>query len=89
MLTSLQNTTFGGIQGFTRRPATPWFDDDGTHAGVIHQERNWTYVLVEGAGHLIPYNQPARVSSVPASCRRSILLTLTLIFRLSGAHSLP
>ncbi|RDX51221.1 alpha/beta-hydrolase [Lentinus brumalis] len=56
----IQNTTFGGIQGFTRRPATPWFDDDGTHAGVIHQERNWTYVLVEGAGHLVPYNKPAR-----------------------------
>ena len=28
----LQNTTFGGIQGFTRRPATPWFDDDGNQA---------------------------------------------------------
>ncbi|KAI0730653.1 alpha/beta-hydrolase [Earliella scabrosa] len=56
----IQNTTFGGIQGFTRRPSTPWTDDEGLHAGVVHQERNWTYVLVQGAGHLIPYNQPAR-----------------------------
>ncbi|RPD59090.1 alpha/beta-hydrolase [Lentinus tigrinus ALCF2SS1-7] len=56
----IQNTTFGGIQGFTRRPSTPWFDSDGSFAGVVHQERNWTYVLVEGAGHLVPFNQPAR-----------------------------
>ncbi|KAI0794497.1 alpha/beta-hydrolase [Fomes fomentarius] len=56
----IQNTTFGGIQGFTRRPATPWTDDEGLHAGVVHQERNWTYVLVQGAGHLIPYNAPSR-----------------------------
>ncbi|KAI0831822.1 Alpha/Beta hydrolase protein [Trametes gibbosa] len=45
----IQNTTFGGIQGFTRKPATPWFDDDGKQAGIVHQERNWTYVLVEDA----------------------------------------
>lgn len=31
---------------------------------MVHQERNWTYVLVEGAGHLIPYNAPSRVSAL-------------------------
>ncbi|OSD04774.1 alpha/beta-hydrolase [Trametes coccinea BRFM310] len=56
----IQNTTFGGIQGFTRRPSTPWIDDNGEIGGVVHQERNWTYVLVEGAGHLIPYTNPLR-----------------------------
>ncbi|KAI9065255.1 alpha/beta-hydrolase [Trametes sanguinea] len=56
----IQNTTFGGIQGFSRRPSTPWIDDNGEVAGVVHQERNWTYVLVEGAGHLIPYTNPQR-----------------------------
>ncbi|OSD04770.1 alpha/beta-hydrolase [Trametes coccinea BRFM310] len=56
----IQNTTFGGIQGFTRRPSTPWYDDAGNVAGVVHQERNWTYVLVEGAGHLIGYNSPPK-----------------------------
>ena len=61
MLTPVQNTTFGGIQGFTRKPATPWYDDDGEFAGIVHQERNWTYVLVKDAGHLVPYNKPARV----------------------------
>ena len=67
LTTTLQNTTFGGIQGFTRRPATPWFDDDGNQAGIVHQERNWTYVLVQGAGHLVPYNSPERVR-IPCSC---------------------
>ncbi|KAH9855778.1 alpha/beta-hydrolase [Lenzites betulinus] len=56
----IQNTTFGGIQGFTRQPSTPWIDDNGERGGIVHQERNWTYVLVEGAGHLIPYTNPLR-----------------------------
>ncbi|KAI0738607.1 alpha/beta-hydrolase [Daedaleopsis nitida] len=56
----IQNTTFGGIQGFTRRPSTPWYDDAGSFAGIVHQERNWTYVLVKDAGHLVPYASPSR-----------------------------
>ena len=51
--------TFGGIQGFTKKPSTPWFDDDGNFAGIVHQERNLTYVLFEGAGHLVPEWKPA------------------------------
>ncbi|EIW58500.1 alpha/beta-hydrolase [Trametes versicolor FP-101664 SS1] len=56
----IQNTTFGGIQGFTRQPSTPWIDDNGDVGGIVHQERNWTYVLIEGAGHLVPYTNPGR-----------------------------
>jgi len=56
----IQNTTFGGIQGFSRKPSTPWFDDNGNFAGIVHQERNWTFVLVAGAGHLVPQQQPER-----------------------------
>ncbi|KAI0083348.1 Alpha/Beta hydrolase protein [Irpex rosettiformis] len=56
----IQNTTFGGIQGFSRPPSTPWFDDNGAFAGIVHQERNWTYVLVQGAGHLVPQQQPEK-----------------------------
>ncbi|OAX41086.1 alpha/beta-hydrolase [Rhizopogon vinicolor AM-OR11-026] len=55
---AIQNTTFGGIQGFTRKPSTPWYDDDGEFAGIVHQERNWTYILVEHAGHLVGYTNP-------------------------------
>ncbi|KAG1831383.1 Alpha/Beta hydrolase protein [Suillus variegatus] len=55
---TIQNTTFGGIQGFTRRPSTPWYDDNGDFAGIVHQERNWTYVLVDHAGHLVGYTNP-------------------------------
>ena len=61
----IQNTTFGGVQGFTLRPSTPWYDDDGALAGVVHQERNWTYVLAEGVGHLVAYNNPSRVRPPP------------------------
>ncbi|KAF7980975.1 hypothetical protein HWV62_35776 [Athelia sp. TMB] len=55
----IQNTTFGGIQGFTRKPATPWYNDNGTLAGIVHQERNLTYALFLGAGHEVPEYQPA------------------------------
>ncbi|RPD60985.1 alpha/beta-hydrolase [Lentinus tigrinus ALCF2SS1-7] len=56
----IQNTTFGGIQGFTRKPSTPWYDDDGDLAGIVRQERNWTYVLVKDTSHLVPYSSPQR-----------------------------
>ncbi|EIW53478.1 alpha/beta-hydrolase [Trametes versicolor FP-101664 SS1] len=56
----IQNFTFGGIQGFTRKPSTPWFDDDGNVAGIVHQERNLTYVLFSGAGHFVPQWRPAQ-----------------------------
>ncbi|KXN92402.1 Carboxypeptidase cpdS [Leucoagaricus sp. SymC.cos] len=55
----LQNTTFGGIQGFSRKPATPWHDDSGNFAGIIHQERNWTYVLFDNSAHTVPSSKPA------------------------------
>ncbi|TFK46525.1 alpha/beta-hydrolase [Heliocybe sulcata] len=55
----IQNTTFGGTQGFTRKPSTPWYDDAGNVAGIVHQERNWTYVLLEGAGHYVSAGNPA------------------------------
>jgi carboxypeptidase D len=58
----IQNTTFGGIQGFTQKPSTPWFDEEGNFAGKIHQERNLTYVLFVGAGHLVPQIKPVAVS---------------------------
>ncbi|KAI0634125.1 alpha/beta-hydrolase [Trametes polyzona] len=54
----IQNFTFGGVQGFTRKPSTPWFDDEGAFAGIVHQERNLTYVLFAGAGHLVPQWKP-------------------------------
>ncbi|PPQ62877.1 hypothetical protein CVT24_006275 [Panaeolus cyanescens] len=55
---AIQNTTFGGIQGFTRRPSTPWTDDAGEFAGIVHQERGWTYALFTGAGQHVPRHAP-------------------------------
>jgi carboxypeptidase D len=63
MLVVIQNTTFGGIQGFSRKPSTEWTMDDGSFAGIVHQERNWTYVLVYGAGHRVSESNPAAVRS--------------------------
>ncbi|KIM27100.1 hypothetical protein M408DRAFT_24847 [Serendipita vermifera MAFF 305830] len=56
---AIQNTTFGGIRGFTVRPSTPFSDVEGRFAGIIHQERGVTYALVEGAGHKGPKNKPS------------------------------
>ncbi|KAJ7202095.1 alpha/beta-hydrolase [Mycena pura] len=53
------NMTFGGVQGFTRKPSTPFTDDDGNFAGIVHQERGLTYALFQNAGHLVPQNAPA------------------------------
>ena len=61
----IQNTTFGGIQGFTQRPSTPFFDSQGNFAGKVHQERNLTFALFAGAGHLIPGTKPDSVSVFP------------------------
>jgi hypothetical protein len=69
-----QNTTFGGIQGFTRRPSTAWHDDSGKLAGIDHQERNWTYVLVEDAGHLVPLFKPASVRFL-SQLERTVLIS--------------
>lgn len=58
-----QNTTFGNIQGFTQKPQTPFFDDEGNFQGVVHQERGLTYVLVDHAGHEVPEYNPLAVRS--------------------------
>ena len=48
------------MQGSARRPATPWTDDIGARAGLVHQERGFAYVLFTGAGHLVPQWKPAQ-----------------------------
>ncbi|PVF95685.1 alpha/beta-hydrolase [Serendipita vermifera] len=55
---AIQNMTFGGIRGFTARPSTPFSDTDGNFAGIVHQERNVTYALFYGAGHMVPTDKP-------------------------------
>ncbi|KAM5545884.1 hypothetical protein V8D89_000010 [Ganoderma adspersum] len=56
----IQNLTLGGIQGFTKKPSTPWFNDQGEFAGIVHQERNLTYMLFEGARHTVLEWRPAQ-----------------------------
>ncbi|KAJ7479832.1 hypothetical protein FB451DRAFT_1239945 [Mycena latifolia] len=59
----IQNMTLGGVQGFTRKPVTPFTDDRGNFAGIIHQERNLTYALFKGAGHFLPRPSCSSASS--------------------------
>ncbi|KAJ3488637.1 hypothetical protein NLI96_g2695 [Meripilus lineatus] len=56
---AIQNVTFGGIQGFTRKPTTPFFDDNNNFAGIAHQERGWSFFLFRDAAHQVPLSQPA------------------------------
>ncbi|GJJ10263.1 hypothetical protein Clacol_004489 [Clathrus columnatus] len=51
-LGSIQNFTFGGIRGYTKVPSTKWYSDNGEFGGIVHQERNVTFGLFKGAGHL-------------------------------------
>ncbi|KAF7799721.1 hypothetical protein EIP86_010963 [Pleurotus ostreatoroseus] len=73
--TSPQNTTFGGTQGFTRKPGTSWWDDDGRWSGIVHQERNWTYALFYGASHEVPAAQPVAVSHLYMMFSAPVLTT--------------
>ncbi|KAG6374820.1 hypothetical protein JVT61DRAFT_4205 [Boletus reticuloceps] len=62
LISVLKNTTFGGVRGFARKPETPWYNDNGEFAGIVHQERGWTYAFAVRAGHLLGYNNPVSVS---------------------------
>lgn len=55
------NMTFGGVQGFTRKPGTPFQDDQGNFAGIVHQERGLTYALFQNAGHFVAQSVPGAV----------------------------
>ncbi|KZP01671.1 alpha/beta-hydrolase [Calocera viscosa TUFC12733] len=55
---TIQNLTWGGVQGFAQEPSTP-LSVGGERKGVWHEERGLTYVEVEGAGHMVPQDQPA------------------------------
>lgn len=66
----IQNTTFGGIRGFTQAPSTAWYGPNGGVAGVVHQERNVTFILFQEAGDQIPIWQPRNVS--PSSDKKYV-----------------
>jgi carboxypeptidase D len=54
---TIQNLTWGGVQGFQTAPSTPLVVD-GSQKGIYHSERNLTYLEINGAGHMIPEDQP-------------------------------
>ncbi|CAO1626065.1 unnamed protein product [Sympodiomycopsis kandeliae] len=60
-LLGIQNSTWGGLQGFQTSP----FDNqnnlivDGKAKGSHHTERNFTFATVDKASHMIPQSVPA------------------------------
>ncbi|KAA1472748.1 alpha/beta-hydrolase [Dentipellis sp. KUC8613] len=54
---TVQNLTWNGAQGFSAPPTTPLIVG-GSQRGVYRSERNLTYIEVDGAGHMIPGDQP-------------------------------
>ncbi len=53
-------------KGSPRKPSTPWYNDEGKLAGVVHQERGWQYVLFLNAGHLVGQDAPVSVRTAQA-----------------------
>ncbi|GJJ10460.1 hypothetical protein Clacol_004686 [Clathrus columnatus] len=49
----------GRIQGFSVQPQTVWYGPDGSPAGVVHQEKNVSYLIFANAGDLISHFQPS------------------------------
>lgn len=54
---TIQNMTWGGLQGFQAPPTTPLVVG-GSQKGIFHSERNLTYIEVDNAGHMIETDQP-------------------------------
>ncbi|KAE8260904.1 hypothetical protein A4X09_0g7734, partial [Tilletia walkeri] len=55
--TLIQNTTFGGLQGYQQQPHRQ-FVVDGKVEGTYHHERKLTYIEYKNAGHEIPFFVP-------------------------------
>ncbi|TFY50429.1 hypothetical protein EVG20_g11523, partial [Dentipellis fragilis] len=74
---TIQNLTWNGAQGFSAPPTTPLVVG-GSQKGVYHSERNLTYVEVDGAGHMIPEDQPETALHV----LQAVLVSLFVCIRL-------
>jgi carboxypeptidase C (cathepsin A) len=70
---TIQNLTWGGLQGYQTAPSTPLLLN-GAQKGIYHTERNLTYMEVNSAGHMIPEDQPGKLlSSSPPSRLRKLM----------------
>jgi len=52
-----------GQSGFQKAPLVPWHVN-GTTAGYVRTYSNFTYLSVEGAGHMVPHDQPVNSLSM-------------------------
>ncbi|KAK6533722.1 hypothetical protein TWF694_002653 [Orbilia ellipsospora] len=59
-LMALNNMTWGGVQGFTQRPASTFYvpyEGQGD-MGVWREERGLTFIEIKASGHMVPEYQP-------------------------------
>ncbi|KAF9567098.1 serine carboxypeptidase [Agrocybe pediades] len=47
-----------GHEEFATKPLREWFVDPGGKAGVTRNARGLTYLTIDGAGHMVPYDKP-------------------------------
>jgi vitellogenic carboxypeptidase-like protein len=45
---------------YTAANRTAWYGTDGTVSGFVRTALNLTQVVVRGAGHILPFDQPVR-----------------------------
>lgn len=55
----IQNMTWGGLQGFQKKPSAVFLDANGKRAGTWGKERGVSYHLFSNAGHQVPQDDPA------------------------------
>ncbi|RUS27887.1 Alpha/Beta hydrolase protein [Jimgerdemannia flammicorona] len=60
----LQAAYWNGGSGFKNLPMNPWSAGEKEPAGAYISERGLTYVLVYGAGHMVPQYQPRKASAL-------------------------
>jgi len=56
----LEALEWEGKQQFFDAPRRPWYTEDGKLGGFARQHGFLTDVIVAGAGHLVPFDQPKR-----------------------------
>jgi carboxypeptidase C (cathepsin A) len=54
----LGELTWEGVKSFRRSPRTVWKLSNGTNGGLVKSYENLTFLLIFGAGHMVPWYQP-------------------------------
>jgi vitellogenic carboxypeptidase-like protein len=56
----LMQLPWRGLSAYQAAGRTAWFGADGTVSGYARRALNLTQIIVRGAGHILPFDQPVR-----------------------------